>query len=96
VGRRGYVYILASQKNGTLYTGVTADLPGRLLQHRTGTGSKFAARYGVMRLVWFDEYELVVDAIAREKAIKKWPRAWKIKLIEERNPDWRDLTWQLM
>jgi putative endonuclease len=83
MGRRGYVYILASQKNGTLYTGVTSDLAGRLHQHRTGTGSKFANRYGVMRLVWFDEYELVVDAIAREK-------------IEEHSPDWQDLTWQLL
>jgi len=96
MGRRGYVYILAPQKNGTLYTGVTSDLAGRLLQHKTGTGSKFAARYGVMRLVWFDEYELVVDAIAREKAIKKWPRQWKIKLIEERNPHWHDISWHLL
>ncbi|WP_378949430.1 GIY-YIG nuclease family protein [Mesorhizobium sp. ANAO-SY3R2] len=96
MGRKGYVYILASQKNGTLYTGVTSDLAGRLFQHQTGTGSKFAARYGAVRLVWFDEYDLVVDAIAREKAIKKWPRAWKIKLIEERNPDWRDISWHLM
>jgi len=67
MGRRGYVYILASQKNGTLYTGVTSDLAGRLLQHQTGAGSKFAARYGVTRLVWFDEFELIVDAIARER-----------------------------
>lgn len=96
MSRRGYVYILASQKNGTLYTGVTSDLAGRLLQHRSGTGSKFVARYGVMRLVWFDEYELITDAIAREKAIKKWPRQWKIKLIEEHNPDWRDITWHLV
>ncbi|MDH4986446.1 GIY-YIG nuclease family protein [Aminobacter anthyllidis] len=96
MGRKGYVYILASQKNGTLYTGATSDLPGRLLQHQAGTGSKFAARYGAVRLVWFDEYGLVVDAIAREKAIKKWPRAWKVKLIEERNPDWRDIAWHLI
>ena len=96
MGRRGCVYILASRKNGTLYIGVTSDLPGRLLQHQTGTGSKFAARYGTMRLVWFDEYDLVVDAIAREKTIKKWPRAWKIKLIEERNPDWQDISWHLL
>lgn len=96
MGRRGYVYILASQKNGTLYTGVTSDLAGRIHQHRTGTGSKFAARYGVMRLAWFDEYELIVDAIAREKAIKKWPRAWKIKLIEEHNPHWHDISWHLL
>ena len=96
MGRRGYVYILASQKNGTLYTGVTSDLAGRVHQHRTGIDSKFAKRYGVMRLVWFDEYELVVEAIAPEKAIKKWPRLWKIKLIEEHNPNWQDLTWQLL
>jgi putative endonuclease len=96
MSRRGYVYILASQKNGTLYTGVTSDISGRLLQHKTGTGSKFAARYGVTRLVWFDEYELIVDAIAREKAIKKWPRQWKIKLIEENNPHWHDISWHLL
>ncbi|MCC0042908.1 MAG: GIY-YIG nuclease family protein [Brucellaceae bacterium] len=93
--RRGYVYILASQKNGTLYTGVTSNLAARLHQHQTGTGSKFAKRYGVMRLVWFDEFELVIDAIAREKAIKSWPRQWKINLTEESNPHWHDLAWQL-
>ena len=96
MARKGYVYILASQKNGTLYTGVTSDLAGRLLQHQTGTGSKFAARYGAVRLVWFDEYGLVVDAIAQEKTIKKWPRQWKINLIEERNPDWNDISWHLL
>jgi len=96
MGRRGYVYILASQKNGTLYTGVTSDLAGRLYQHQTGTGSKFATRYGVKRLVWFDEYDWIVDAIAREKAIKKWPRQWKIKLIEENNPNWQDISWYLL
>ena len=94
--QKGYVYILASQKNGTLYIGVTSDLAGRVLQHRSGTGSKFAARHGVKRLVWFDECDLVADAIAREKAIKKWPRAWKSKLIEENNPHWHDLTWRLL
>ena len=90
------MYILASQKNGTLYTGVTSDLAGRLLQHQTKTGSKFAARYGVTRLVWFDEYDLITDAITREKTIKKWPRQWKINLIEERNPNWHDISWQLL
>jgi len=94
--RRGYVYILASQKNGTLYIGVTSDLAGRLEQHRNGTGSKFAARYGVMRLVWFDEYDLITDAIQCEKTMKKWPRQWKINLIEERNPHWHDITWHLL
>jgi putative endonuclease len=96
MGRRGYVYILASQKNGTLYTGVTSDIAGRMEQHRTGTGSKFAARYGAIRLVWFEEFEWVIDAIAREKAIKKWPRKWKIKLIEENNPHWHDIAWHLL
>jgi putative endonuclease len=68
----------------------------RLLQHRTGTGSAFARRYGVTRLVWVEAHDLIVDAIAREKAIKKWPRAWKIKLIEENNPHWHDISWHLL
>ena len=96
MGRRGYVYMLASQKNGTLYIGVTSDLAGRLLQHRTGTGSRFVARYGVTRLVWFDEFDLVVDAIAGEKTLKKWPRQYKINLIEQSNPDWNDISWHLV
>ncbi|EFG2587297.1 GIY-YIG nuclease family protein [Escherichia coli] len=96
MARKGYVYLLASQKNGTLYLGVTSDLPGRLYQHQTGTGSKFAARYGVVRLVWFDEYELVTEAIRREKIMKKWPRQWKINLIEQNNPEWQDISWHLM
>ncbi|WP_420962324.1 GIY-YIG nuclease family protein [Brucella sp. IR073] len=96
MARRGYVYILASQKNGTLYIGVTSDLAGRLLQHRSGQGSQFASRYGVMRLVWFDEYELITDAITREKTIKKWPRQWKINLIEQNNPHWHDIAWHLV
>jgi putative endonuclease len=94
MSRHGYVYILASKKNGTLYAGVTSDLADRLEQHETGVGSKFVARYGATRLVWFDEYDWIIDAIAREKAIKKWPRAWKIKLIEENNPDWQDISFQ--
>ena len=94
--RTGIVYILASRKNGTLYTGVTSNLPRRLEEHRTGTGSAFAAKYGVTRLVWFEEYELVTRAITREKTIKKWPRQWKINMIEERNPHWQELSWQLV
>lgn len=96
MSRKGYVYMLASQKSGTLYIGVTSDLPGRLYQHQTGTGSKFAARYGVKRLVWFEEYDLVTDAIRREKIMKKWPRQWKINLIEQNNPEWQDIAWHLM
>ena len=94
--RTGIVYILASKKNGTLYTGVTSNLPRRLEEHRTGTGSAFAAKYGVTRLVWLEEYELITRAITREKTIKKWPRQWKINMIEERNPHWQDLSWQLL
>jgi len=96
MARFGYVYILASQKNGTLYIGVTSDLAGRLLQHQSGTGSKFAARYGVFRLVWFDQYDMITDAIAQEKKMKKWSRARKIALIEERNPHWQHIAWHLV
>ena len=86
----GVAYILASQRNGTLYTGVTADLPGRLHQHRCQTGSKFVRKYGIMRLVWYEEFPDIQSAIAREKAIKGWPRKWKIELIEGFNPTWSD------
>jgi putative endonuclease len=89
--RRGYVYILASKKGGTLYTGVTSDLAQRVWEHENGIGSKFTAKYGVKRLVWFEEHDLVTTAIAREKTIKKWPRQWKINAIEAINPDWNDL-----
>ena len=94
--KTGTVYILASKKNGTLYTGVTSDLPRRIEEHRNGVGSKFTAKYGVTRLVWFEEHDLVTQAIIREKTIKKWPRQWKINLIEEHNPDWNDIRWQLL
>ena len=87
----GWVYILASRRNGTLYTGVTANLPLRMVQHRDGRGSGFAAKYGVATLVHAEWFERIDEAIAREKAIKKWRRAWKIELIERGNPEWRDL-----
>ena len=85
------VYILASQRNGTLYTGVTSDLPGRIGEHRQGLGSKFTMRYKVHHLVWFEMHAAMDAAIAREKQIKAWRRAWKLALIEKDNPDWRDL-----
>lgn len=85
------VYILASQRNGTLYTGVTSDLPGRIGQHRGGQGSHFTHKYGVHTLVWFEMHATMDAAIAREKQIKAWRRAWKLALIEEQNPAWRDL-----
>ncbi len=87
----GFVYILASKRNGTLYTGVTSDLPGRLQKHRDGKGSAFVKKYGVTRLVWYEEHPLYAAAIQRETSIKRWKRAWKIALIEKINPEWEDL-----
>ncbi|MDG2533163.1 GIY-YIG nuclease family protein [Sphingomonas sp. HITSZ_GF] len=87
----GYLYILANRYRGTMYTGVTADIAARMMQHRDGTGSQFASKYGVSRLVHVEHFERIEDAIAREKAIKKWRRDWKIELIERGNPDWADL-----
>jgi putative endonuclease len=85
------VYILASGRNGTLYTGVTSDPVRRIWEHREGVGSKFTARYGVTQLVWFELHSTMDEAILREKRIKKWNRVWKLRLIEEANPDWCDL-----
>ena len=85
------VYILASGRNGTLYAGVTADLPRRIKQHRNREASRFAARYGVSRLVHVEFHATMPEAIAREKQIKRWKRAWKLALIEQGNPTWRDL-----
>ena len=86
-----YVYMLASRPNGTLYVGVTNDLLRRAIEHREGRIEGFTARYGLKNLVWFESTTSVRDAIRREKQIKKWNRAWKIRLIEESNPEWRDL-----
>lgn len=86
-----YVYMLASRKGGTIYTGVTNDLEGRVFDHREGRGSKFTSKYQVKRLVWYEEHSDVGMAIRREKNIKKYYRKWKIDLIEEMNPDWFDL-----
>ena len=86
------VYILASRRNGTLYVGVTSNPPQRLWQHRDGVVDGFTKRYGVKTLVWFELHETMEAAIKREKQIKEWRRAWKLRLIEEKNPDWRDLS----
>ncbi|PHP21254.1 endonuclease [Sphingobium sp. IP1] len=86
------VYILASRKNGTLYTGVTSDLIKRLYEHRNGLIEGFTKDYGVKRLVWFEPHDSMDSAILREKRIKKWNRQWKIELIEAGNPDWDDLA----
>ena len=87
----GFVYILASKRNGTLYTGVTNDIAKRVYEHRQGRGSKFVKRYGVTHLVWFEEHPMLAQAIQRETSIKRWSRRWKLELIEKTNPDWRDL-----
>ena len=85
-------YMLASQRNGTLYTGVTSDLMARIYLHRQGLVEGFTRQYGVKMLVWFEQHATMEQAIQREKRIKKWNRAWKLRLIEESNPDWRDLA----
>ena len=91
----GFVYILASKPYGTLYIGVTSDMPSRIEAHRLGRGSVFVKRYRVSQLVYFEEYPLYADAIRRETNLKKWKRAWKVALIEKANPEWKDLleTW---
>ncbi|WP_114227969.1 MULTISPECIES: GIY-YIG nuclease family protein [Sphingomonas] len=90
--REPCVNILASGFKGTLYTGVTSDLVARMFKHREGTTRGFTTRYGVTRLVWFERHEEMLTAIAREKTIKRWRREWKIELIVEANPSWRDLA----
>jgi putative endonuclease len=87
-----YVYILASRRNGTLYTGMTNDLKRRMAEHKTGRIDGFTKRYGVKQLVHCEIYKDVRDAIQREKRLKEWHRDWKIRLIEENNPGWDDLT----
>ena len=90
--RFGFTYLMASGYHGTLYLGMTSDLALRVDEHKRRVHpSSFTARYGCNRLVWFERFDLVTDAIDREKQIKHWKRAWKIALIEERNPRWEDL-----
>lgn len=87
-----HVYMLASDRHGTLYVGVTNSMRNRLEQHRAGNGSAFVATYKVHRLVYLEGYENPEDAIRREKQFKNWKREWKIRLIEEDNPEWADLS----
>ncbi len=86
-----YVYILASKKNGTLYVGVTSNLPQRIWQHKNNQADGFCTKYNVKQLVFFERHDAAESAITREKQIKKWNRAWKLKLIEKENPCWKDL-----
>lgn len=89
------VYLLASAKNGTLYIGMTSNLPQRIWQHRNHVVKGFTNAYNVTQIVWYELHETAESAIIREKQIKKWNRAWKIKLIEASNPNWQDLYEQI-
>ena len=89
-------YILASDRNGTLYIGVTSHLIGRIWQHREHAVEGFTSKYDVTRLVWYEMHGTMEEAILREKRIKKWNRDWKVRLIEERNPYWNDLWDQII
>lgn len=86
-----YVYILANKRNGTLYTGVTRNLLGRIHQRKIDSNDAFTKRYQIHKLEYYEDYEKAEDAIVREKRLKKWNRQWKIELIECNNPQWRDL-----
>jgi putative endonuclease len=92
----GYVYILASRRHGTLYIGVTTDLPKRIWEHRSGVVKGFTRRFEVKRLVYFETYHDVGDAIVRERRMKEWQRDWKVALIERDNPFWEDLAVTLL
>ncbi len=85
------VYILASKRNGTLYIGVTSNLVKRVWEHKHGKMEGFTDKYGVHLLVWYEMHGSMESAIKREKQMKAWQRSWKLRLIEERNPDWKDL-----
>jgi putative endonuclease len=91
-----FVHILASRRNGTLYFGMTDDLARRTWQHRTGVVAGFTKKYGVKILVWYELHESRESAFKRERQLKKWNRAWKLRLIEQMNPQWRDLADELM
>ena len=92
MARGGYTYIMTNRPHGVLYIGVTADLAARVLQHQNGTGSTFRKEYGLPRLVLAESHDDIMLAITREKALKAWKHEWKIRLIEESNPDWCDLA----
>jgi putative endonuclease len=89
------VYILASQRNGTLYIGVTSNLTQRIWQHREGVVEGFTQQHAVKTLVWYEQHETMESAIKREKVLKKWNRDWKLRLIEARNPEWNDLWFEI-
>jgi putative endonuclease len=91
-----YVYIICSKRNGTLYIGVTNDLVRRMTEHQNKEVAGFSKKYDVNQLVYFEETSDIVSAITREKQLKKWKRAWKLKLIEQANPDWKNLYQEIL
>ncbi|WP_420564668.1 GIY-YIG nuclease family protein [Thalassobaculum sp.] len=93
---RAWVYILASRRNGTLYVGQTTDLARRIYQHREKLLGGFTATYNVTKLVYFEELECLEHALIRERRLKRWRRDWKLDLIERDNPDWRDLSYDII
>ena len=92
----GGVYIITNRRDGTLYVGVTSDLPRRAYEHREGLIKGFSKRYGLKLLVYCEEHDDIRDAIQRERTIKHWPRTWKVRLIHRMNPEWADLYDQLI
>ena len=87
----GWVYFITNKRDGTLYAGVTSNLPRRIFEHREGQVEGFSKRYGLKMLVYHERFDDIRDAIQREKAIKHWPRAWKVRLLHTMNPNWNDL-----
>ena len=94
--KQSYVYILASQRKGTLYIGVTSELVKRVYEHKQDVIDGFTKKYSVHNLVYYEAHDNIEEAITREKQLKKWNRAWKIRLIEEMNPEWDDLYNQIV
>ncbi|MCB9991391.1 MAG: GIY-YIG nuclease family protein [Rhodospirillales bacterium] len=86
-----YVYIITNERNGTLYIGVTSNLRQRVWQHKEGVVDGFSQKYGLKRLVWYEVHDDIREAIRREKQLKKWERQWKLRIIEDMNPQWKDL-----
>jgi putative endonuclease len=89
---QGHVYIVTNKRNGTLYIGVTNNFAAHMHAHKQGQGSAFTKKYGLTRLVWYETYDLFTDAMQRETSLKRWPRKWKLELIEKENPNWDDLA----
>jgi len=96
MARRYFVYILANEVRGVLYVGVTNDLARRFWEHKTRVVPGFTSKYGITKLVYYEEYASILEARTRERTLKRWRRAWKFKLIEQVNPTWRDLTDELV